>query len=236
MISEYLASEPVQEALKVLREQFPLAIWETVYVTVLSTFFAIIIGLPLGVLLVAGENNKIIRAPKGLLHALNVIINLLRSVPFLILMIMVFPLTRLIVGTVVGTPASVVPLVIAAFPFIARLVEGSLREINPNIIEAAQSMGASPFQIIVKVMIPESVPSLISNATIAITTVLGYSAMSGIIGGGGLGKIAINYGYYRYKYLIMIFAVIFLIILVQVFQSVGTRLAVKSDKRLRNRK
>ena len=151
-------------------------------------------------------------------------------------MIMVFPLTRLIVGTVVGTPASVVPLVIAAFPFIARLVEGSLREINPNIIEAAQSMGASPFQIIVKVMIPESVPSLISNATIAITTVLGYSAMSGIIGGGGLGKIAINYGYYRYKYLIMIFAVIFLIILVQVFQSVGTRLAVKSDKRLRNRK
>lgn len=236
MISEYLASEPVQEALKVLREQFPLAIWETVYVTVLSTFFATIIGLPLGVLLVAGENNKIIRVPKDLLHALNVIINLLRSVPFLILMIMVFPLTRLIVGTVVGTPASVVPLVIAAFPFIARLVEGSLREINPNIIEAAQSMGASPFQIIVKVMIPESVPSLISNATIAITTVLGYSAMSGIIGGGGLGKIAINYGYYRYKYLIMIFAVIFLIILVQVFQSVGTRLAVKSDKRLKNRK
>ena len=110
MISEYLASEPVQEALKVLREQFPLAIWETVYVTVLSTFFATIIGLPLGVLLVAGENNKIIRVPKGLLHALNVIINLLRSVPFLILMIMVFPLTRLIVGTVVGTPASVVPL------------------------------------------------------------------------------------------------------------------------------
>ena len=149
MISEYLASEPVQEALKVLREQFPLAIWETVYVTVLSTFFATIIGLPLGVLLVAGENNKIIRVPKGLLHALNVIINLLRSVPFLILMIMVFPLTRLIVGTVVGTPASVVPLVIAAFPFIARLVEGSLREINPNIIEAAQSMGASPFQRIV---------------------------------------------------------------------------------------
>ena len=127
MISEYLASEPVQEALKVLREQFPLAIWETVYVTVLSTFFATIIGLPLGVLLVAGENNKIIRVPKGLLHALNVIINLLRSVPFLILMIMVFPLTRLIVGTVVGTPASVVPLVIAAFPF--AVVEGH-REIN----------------------------------------------------------------------------------------------------------
>ncbi len=236
MISEYFASEPVQEALTILREQFPLAIWETVYVTVLSTLFATVIGLPLGVLLVAGENNKIIKCPKWLLNALNVIINLLRSVPFLILMIMVFPLTRLIVGTVVGTPASVVPLVIAAFPFIARLVEGSLREINPNIIETAQSMGASPFQIIVKVMLPESVPSLISNFTIAITTVLGYSAMSGIIGGGGLGKIAINYGYYRYKYLVMILAVVFLIVLVQAFQSIGTRLAVKCDKRLKNRK
>ena len=148
-------------------------------------------------------------------------------------MIMVFPLTRLIVGTVVGTPATVVPLVIAAFPFIARLVESSMREINPNIIETAQSMGASPFQIIVKVMIPESVPSLITHATLAITTVLGYSAMSGIIGGGGLGKIAINYGYYRYKYLVMIFAVVFLIVLVQLFQSIGTRLATRCDKRIK---
>ncbi len=164
---------------------------------------------------------------------LNVIINLLRSVPFLILMILVFPLTRAIVGTVVGTPASIVPLVIAAFPFIARLVEGSLREVNPNIIETAQCMGASPMQIICKVMLPESVPSLISNATIAITTVLGYSAMSGIIGGGGLGKIAINYGYYRYQYIIMAFAVVFLIVLVQIFQSLGTHLAIKCDKRLK---
>ena len=123
------------------------------------------------------------------------------------------------------------PLVIAAFPFVARLAESSLREVNPNIIEMAQSMGASPFQIIVKVTIPESVPSLISNATIAITTILGYSAMSGIIGGGGLGKIAINYGYYRYKYLIMLAAVVLLILLVQVFQSVGTKLAAKTDKR-----
>ena len=121
----------------------------------------------------------------------------------------------------------------AAFPFIARLVEGSLREINPNIIETAQSMGASPFQIIVKVMIPESIPSLISNETIALTTILGYSAMSGAIGGGGLGKIAISYGYQRYQYLIMLLAVIFLIILVQVFQSLGTFLAAKCDKRLK---
>lgn len=134
-------------------------------------------------------------------------------------MILVFPLTRLIVGTAVGTVASIVPLVIASFPFVARLVESSLREVNPNIIEDAQSMGASPMQIIIKVMIPESVPSLLSNFTIAINTILGYSAMSGIIGGGGLGKIAINYGYYRYKYLVMIFAVILLIALVQISRA-----------------
>ena len=233
MLNSFLASETVQNALEILKTQFPLAIWETVYVTILSTFFAILIGLPLGVLLVAGEDGKILRVPRWLLHVLNVIINLLRSVPFLILMIMVFPLTHLIVGTVVGTPATIVPLVIAAFPFIARLVEGSLREINPNIIETAQSMGASPLQIIVKVMLTEAVPSLISNATIAITTVLGYSAMSGAIGGGGLGKIAINYGYNRYQYLVMAFAVVFLILLVQIFQSLGTKLAVKCDKRLK---
>ena len=233
MFDKLFSPEALQEALQVLKTQIPLAIWETVYVTVLSTAFAIVLGLPLGVLLVAGEKNGVLPLPKGLMHVLNVVINLLRSVPFLILMIMVFPLTRLIVGTTVGTVASIVPLVIAAFPFVARLVEGSLREVNPNIIEAAQSMGATPMQIICKVMIPESVPSLISNATIAITTILGYSAMSGIIGGGGLGKIAINYGYYRYKFLIMLIAVILLIVLVQIFQSVGTRIAVKSDKRLK---
>ncbi|MBQ9648731.1 MAG: ABC transporter permease [Oscillospiraceae bacterium] len=218
----------------IIRTQFPLAIWETVYVTILSTAFAIVIGLPLGVILVVGEKNGIRPLPAWLMRTLNVVINLLRSVPFLILMVLVFPLTRLIVGTVVGTVASIVPLVIAAFPFIARLAEGSLREVNPNTIEMAQSLGASPMQIITQVMIPESVPSLISNATIAITTILGYSAMSGIIGGGGLGKIAMNYGYYRYKYLIMVAAVVLLIVLVQAFQSIGTRLAVKSDKRLKN--
>ena len=233
MFSNLFTPQAVEEALLILKTQIPLAIWETVYVTVLSTAFAIVLGLPLGVLLVVGEKNGVLPLPKGLMHALGVVINLLRSIPFLILMIMVFPLTRLIVGTTVGTVASIVPLVIAAFPFVARLVESSLREVNPNIIEAAQSMGATPLQIICKVMIPESIPSLISNATIAITTILGYSAMSGIIGGGGLGKIAINYGYYRYKFLVMLIAVILLILLVQVFQSVGTRIAVKSDKRLK---
>lgn len=235
-MSNFFQSETFINAVEVFKEQFPLAIWETVYVTVLSTFFAIVLGLPLGILIVAGENGRIIRVPKVILKIIDLIINLLRSIPFLILMIMVFPLTRLIVGTAVGTVASIVPLVIAAFPFVARLVESSLREINPSIIETAQSMGASPFQIITKVLLPESVPSLISNATIAITTILGYTAMSGVIGGGGLGKIAINYGYYRYQYLIMILAAVFLIILVQIFQSVGTRLAAKCDKRLKNGK
>lgn len=235
MLDKIFSSQALEEAWEILRTEFPLAIWETVYVTVIATLFAVIIGLPLGVLLVAGEKNGVLPLPKGLMHVLNVIINLLRSVPFLILMIMVFPLTRAIVGTSVGTVASIVPLVIAAFPFVARLVESSLREVNPNIIEAAQSMGASPMQIIVKVMIPESVPSLLSNFTIAITTILGYSAMSGIIGGGGLGKIAINYGYYRYKYLVMLMAVILLIALVQIFQSVGTKFATKTDKRLKKR-
>ncbi len=234
MLEKLFAPEVLSEALTILREDIPLALWETVYVTLIATLFAIILGLPLGVLLVAGEKNGILPLPRGLLHGLNVCINLLRSVPFIILMIMVFPLTRLLVGTVVGTTASIVPLVIAAVPFLARLVESSLRELNPNIIEAAQSMGASPLQIIWKVMLPESVPSLLSNATIAITTILGYTAMSGIVGGGGLGKIAINYGYYRYKYLVMLMAVVILILLVQIFQSVGTALASKSDRRIRH--
>ncbi|MDD5928089.1 MAG: ABC transporter permease [Firmicutes bacterium] len=232
MLDKVFSPEKVNEALIVLQNEFPLALWETVYVTILATAFAIVIGLPLGVLLATGDKNGILPLPKPVMSVLNVLINLLRSIPFLILMIMVIPLTRAIVGTTVGTVASIVPLVIAAFPFVARLAESSFREVNPDIIEAAQSMGASPLQIIAKVLIPESVPSLISNATIGITTILGYSAMSGIIGGGGLGKIAINYGYYRYKTLIMIMAVILLIVIVQIFQSVGDRLAKKSDKRL----
>ena len=234
MLTEFLASETVVETLEIVRTEFLSGIWETVYVTLTATILAIVIGLPLGVLLVAGEENGVLPLPKWLMRLLNVVINLLRSVPFLILMIMVFPLTRIIAGTAVGTTASIVPLTIAAFPFVSRLAESSLRELNPNILEMARSTGATPFQIIVKVMIPEAVPSLISNATIGLTTILGYTAMSGIIGGGGLGKIAINYGYYRYKYLVMLLAVILLILLVQIFQSVGTKLAQKLDKRLKN--
>ena len=234
MFTNVFTPEGWAEAVSVIKSEFLMGIWETFYVTVLSTLFALVIGLPLGVLLVAGDKDGVLPLPRPVMQTLNVIINLLRSIPFLILMIMAFPIARLLIGTTIGTKASIVPLVIAAFPFVARLVESSLREVNPNIIEAAQSMGASPMQIICKVMLPESVPSLISNATIAVTTILGYSAMSGIIGGGGLGKIAINYGYYRYKYLIMYAAVILLVLLVQLFQSLGTKLAVKTDKRLKN--
>lgn len=230
------SSGSIEQLLQVMRDEFPLAIWETIYVTVISTLLAIVIGLPLGVLLAAGGKGGILKIPAGVTHVLGWIINLLRSVPFLILMIMAFPLARLIVGTSVGTVASIIPLVIASFPFVARLVESSLREVDPNVVEAAQSMGATPMQIVVKVLIPESAPSLISNFTIAITTILSYSAMSGIIGGGGLGNIAINYGYYRYKYLIMVVAVIFLVILVQLFQSLGTHLATRMDKRLKQKR
>ena len=185
---------------------YGFAIWETFYVTVLSTAFALVLGLPLGVLLVAGDKDGILPLPGWLMHLINIVINILRSVPFLILMICVFPLTRAIVGTTVGTKATIVPLVVAAFPFVARLVETSLRELDEGVVEAAQS---------------------------ALTTILGSSAMSGVIGGGGLGKIALSYGYYRYQTDIMIVCVVLLVLMVQAFQSVGTLWATKSDKRLR---
>ena len=225
--------ESTKLALDILVNEIPFAIWETIYVTLISTFLALVVGLPLGVLLVVGEPDGVLPLPKPILAVLNGIINLLRSIPFLILMIMVFPVTRFFAHTVVGTAPTIVPLVFAAFPFVARLVESSLREVDGNIIETAVSMGASPFQIIFRVLIPESVPSLISNITIALTTVLSYSAMSGIIGGGGLGKIAINYGYYRSEKLVMFIAVFLLIVLVQIFQTVGTKMAINEDKRIK---
>lgn len=226
--------DKLAEAFEIIRREFLSATWDTVYVTVLATFFAILIGLPLGMILVACDEKGIRPWPGPVMKVINVVINFLRSVPFLILMVMVIPLTRAIVGTSVGTVASIVPLVIAAFPFIARLVEGSLREVSPNIIEMAESIGATPLQILLRVMLPESVPSLIHNFTIAITTIMGYTAMSGAIGGGGLGKIAMTYGYQRYKYAVLYAAVIVLVILVQLFQGIGTRAAIRSDKRLKH--
>lgn len=211
--------------------EFAFGIWETLYSTVLATAFAYILGLLLGVLLIAGDKDGIRPLPPALMRALNFIINIVRSIPFLILMLMVLPLSMLLLGTKIGTPASIPPLVIAAAPFIARLVETSLREMDKGILEAAQSMGCTSWQIIWKVMLPECLPGLISNLTTAFITILGYGAMAGAIGGGGLGKIAINYGYNRYNYAVMLVAVVLIVILVQIFQTVGTHVAGRMDKR-----
>jgi len=232
-----LFSDPVKVAqqVEIILSEYGFATWETLYSLALEVLFAYVIGLPLGVLLVTGEKEGIHPLPGWLMKIMNVVINLLRSVPFLILMIIVLPLSKIIVGTKVGTPATIPPMVIAAFPLVARMVESSLREVNQGVIEAAKSMGASTWQIVTKVLIPEAVPSLISGGTITVGTILGYGAMAGIIGGGGLGKMAINYGYYNFKFIVMWAAVIGLIVLVQVFQSAGGRLAQRCDKRLRNR-
>lgn len=210
----------------------PFAIWETLYAPLLATVFAYLIGLPLGILLVTGEEGGIRPMPKPLMRVLNVVINLLRSVPFLILMVMVFPLSRLILGTAIGTTATIVPLTVAAAPYVARLVEASLREIDRGVVEAAQSMGCSTMQIITKVMLPECKPSLINGATNATITILGYGAMAGSIGGGGLGAISLMRGYGRNQVIVLYVAVIILVILVQIIQSVGTALCIKTDKRI----
>lgn len=233
-----LFSDPVKVAnqMQIIYSEYGFAIWETLYSLALEVVFAYVIGLPLGVLLVTGEKGGVKPLPKPVMSVMNVIINLLRSVPFLILMIICLPLSKVIVGTKVGTIATIPPMVIAAFPLVARMVEGSLREVDQGVVEAAQSMGASPWQIVTKVMLPEALPSLISGCTITVATILGYGAMAGIIGGGGLGQLAINYGYYNFKFLVMWIAVIGLVVLVQIFQSIGTWLSVKCDKRLRNRK
>ncbi len=209
-----------------------LLIWETLYAPLAATFFAYVIGLPLGVLLVTGEPEGIHPLPRWLMRLLNTVINLLRSVPFLILMVLVFPLSRLILGTVIGTTATIIPLTVAAAPYVARLVEGSLREMDRGVIEAAQSMGCSTWQIITKVMLPECRPGLINGATNAAITILSYGAMAGAIGGGGLGSTALMRGYQRQQMLVLWVAVIILVILVQIIQSIGTRLSVKTDKRI----
>lgn len=207
-------------------------IWETVYAPALATLFAYVIGLPLGIILVTGESGSIRPLPRALMRVLNTIVNLLRSVPFLILMVMVVPLSRLILGTSVGTAATVVPLTVAAAPYVARLVEISLREMDRGVIEAAQAMGCSPWQIVTKVMLPECRPSLINGATNAAITILGYGAMAGAIGGGGLGAVALMRGHGRNQVIVMYVAVIILVILVQIIQSVGTAWSVKSDRRI----
>ena len=210
----------------------PFAIWETLYAPLVATVLAYVIGLPLGVLLVTGEETGIRPLPKSFMTALNTVINLLRSIPFLILMVLVFPLSRLILGTTIGTMATIVPLTVAAAPYIARLVEASLREMDRGVVEATQSMGCSTWQIVTKVMLPECLPSLINGATNATITILSYGAMAGNIGGGGLGAISLQRGYQRNQIIVLYVAVILLVLLVQIIQSVGTALSVKADKRI----
>ena len=195
-------------------------IWETIYMVFLSSALSYVIGIPLGIALVVTDKEGI--SPVPLFNkVLGLIINLLRSVPFIILLIMVLPITKFIVGKTIGSNATVVPLIIAAAPYIGRMVESSLKEVDAGVIEAAKSMGASTWQIIVKVLLPEAKPSLLVGAAISVTTILGYSAMAGFTGGGGLGDIAIRYGYQRYQYDVMTVAVILCVILVQIVQTIG---------------
>lgn len=204
----------------------------TLYIALVSTFLAYCIGLPMGVALVVTAKGGL--RPNAVIYKiLDVIANIVRSIPFLILLILVLPLTRLIVGKTYGPTSTIVPLVLAAGPFIARMVESSLLEVDAGVIEAAQSMGASTWTIICKVMIGEARTSLVMGATIVLGTVLGYSAMAGIVGGGGLGDIAIRYGYYRYQVDIMVVAVVLLVLVVQVLQMIGTRISKKMDKRIK---
>jgi D-methionine transport system permease protein len=205
-------------------------IGETLYMTLVSTLVAYVFGLPLGLALVATDKDGIFPFA-GINQILGIIINILRSIPFLILMVLIIPLTRAITGTIIGSTATIVPLVIAAAPFIARLVESSLKEVDHGIVEAAESMGATPWEIMFKVLLPEAKPSLLVGSAIAVTTILSYSAMAGIIGGGGLGAIALNYGLYRYQKDVMIITVILLVIIVQILQETGMKIAKRSDKR-----
>lgn len=214
------------ETVKMLAE----GVVDTLYMTLASTLFAYIFGMIMGVILVVCRPDGI-RPCVSLYKVLDIVVNLTRSFPFLILMIAVIPFTRALVGTTIGNTATIVPLVISAAPFVARLIESSLLEVDRGIVEAAQSMGASTWQIIVKVLLPEATPSLINGSAIAATTILGYSAMSGAVGGGGLGKLAIMYGYNRYQTGIMFATVVLLIVIVQIFQEIGNRAAKRSDKR-----
>ena len=204
---------------------------ETIYMTVISTALAYVIGLPLGLVLVVTDKDGIHPIP-WLNSLLGMIINFFRSIPFLIHLIALMPFTKMVVGTVIGSKAAIVGLWIAAAPFIARMVESSLKEVEIGVVEAAQSMGASPFQIMTKVLLPEAKPSLLVGAAISITTILGYSAMAGIVGAGGLGAIAINYGYYRKQSDIMYVMVILMAIIVLVFQELGMRISKHTDRRL----
>ena len=213
-------------------ELMGISLWETIYMVIFSTALSYIIGLPTGVILnITGKDGI---CPNHWINSvLGVIVNIFRSIPFLILLIWMLPVTQAIVGTMVGPTSVIVPLVVSAAPFVGRMVESSLSEIDKGVVEAAQSMGSSSWQIIYKVLIPESKPSLIIGAAISITTILGYSAMAGIVGGGGLGAVAMNYGLYRYDDQVMFITIVIIVVIVQIFQETGMMAAKKLDKRLK---
>lgn len=215
---------------KAIIEMIALGVWETVYITLISTAMGYVIGLPMGILLTVTDKDGL--KPNAFIYKiLDVIANIVRSIPFIILLILLIPVTRLLVGKSYGSVATIVPLVVAAGPFIARMVESSLKEVDPGVIEAAKAMGASDLRIVFKVLLVEARTSLVTGATIATGTILGYSAMAGTVGGGGLGAIAIRYGYNRYQVDIMIVTVALLVVLFQVFQTVGMTIASRLDKR-----
>lgn len=213
-----------------IREMILNGILETLYMTVVSTLFGYVFGLPMGVLLCISDKDGLKPHPV-LYKILDFIANIVRSVPFLILLILLIPFTRFLLGKSYGSTATIVPLTVAAIPFIARMVESSLKEVDNGVVEAARAMGAGTMRIILRVLLVEARTSLITGATIAIGTILGYSAMAGAVGGGGLGDIAVRYGYYRYQTDIMIVTVILLIVIVQIFQSVGMLIVNRLDRR-----
>ena len=203
---------------------------ETLQMVCLSTLIALLLGLPIGILLVLWDKDGL-NAKKGLYQVINIIVNTTRSIPFIILMILLFPLSRLLVGTTIGTMATVVPLSIAATPFMARIIESAIKEVDKGIIEAVQSMGGHTYQIIIKVLLPEALPSIIRGVTMLMISLVGYSAMAGAIGGGGLGDLAIRFGYHRYQMDVLIAAVIVIIIIVQVIQGIGNYISQRIVKR-----
>ena len=209
-----------------LLESLIKATGETLYMTFVAALFIVLLGLPLGVLLVATDKGGIWEKP-ALNRTLGGLVNILRSAPFIILMVAVVPLTRLIVGTTIGTTAAVVPLVVAAVPFFGRVVEQSLREVDPGLVEAAVAMGSTNWQIIAKVLVPEALASLIRGTALMLISVMGYSAMAGAVGGGGLGDLAVKYGYFRYDTKVLVWCVVVLLVLVQAIQLLGDRLAAR---------
>ena len=204
---------------------------QTLIMVFASTFFSVLLGLPVGILLCASDPEGGIRPRPLLFHVLTRIVNVLRSFPFIILMILLFPLSRILAGTSIGTPAAIIPLSIAAAPFAARVIETALKEVDPGVVQAARAMGSTDFQIIVKVLLPEALPSLTAGITLTVINLIGYSAMAGAIGGGGLGDLAIRYGYQRFRPDVMAVSVIVILILVEIIQAAGTKLSTAQMKK-----